>query len=133
MLTFMYNENLESLQGVKVFVYYNLHKHCFSVRALCGVNRGRVVTHTSQITLDSGLPRVSEAGRQRVIAEGRKNVHVGIVGIVESFVLLDNPKGCPVTYNPYRFETFVFADTLQPLQDKASFFLHDKKVLKLAF
>lgn len=131
MLAFMHGETTDTLKRSKVFVYYNLHKHCFSVKALQGVNKGRVVAHTSQITLDNGLPRVSEAGRQRVITEGRKNVHAGIVGNVRGFDLLDSPKGCPITYNPFKHNTFVFTETLQPLQDKASFYLFNKKVLQL--
>jgi hypothetical protein len=70
---------------MKVFVYFNLHKKCFSVKALEGVNKGKVVQHTDNIVLLLPKFKVSEAGRQRVLREKRKNVHAGVVGWVDVF------------------------------------------------
>jgi hypothetical protein len=65
---------------VRVFVYWNLHRKCWSVRAEQGPDKGRVIAHTDHLTLANVQFRVSEAGRQRVLREGRKNVHAGCVG-----------------------------------------------------
>lgn len=97
---------------MQVFVYYNLHKKMWSVKALDGENKGRVVTHRQELVLLNPKAKVSEAGRQRVIAEKRKNVHAGLVGMLTNLniVQLD---GEQITYNPYKFNTFVYADDHQ--------------------
>lgn len=93
---------------MKVFVYFNLHKKVWSVRALEGERKGRVVAHSEEVHLLNAKPKVSEAGRQRVLQEKRKNVHAGIVGEWVShcpkwwYVDLVQP-----TYNPYKYKTFV--------------------------
>ena len=97
-----------------VYVYYNLHRHLWSVRALTGPNRGRVVSHERSLVLAGVKPKVSEAGRQRVIREGKKNVHAGLVG---RWTLPDTIDGgrwngisTPITYNPYKYTSFVYKD-----------------------
>jgi hypothetical protein len=66
------------------FVYRNLNDKCWSVKALEGPNKGRVVLHARYIAVtgrDGGF-KVSETGRQRVLREKRKNVHAGVVGSI---------------------------------------------------
>jgi hypothetical protein len=96
---------------MKVFVYFNLHKHCFSVKALEGVNKGRVIAHTHDIELLAPRFKVSEAGRQRVLREKRKNVHAGVVGWYMPYALFykfeDDSKTVDVRYNPYVYSSFV--------------------------
>lgn len=93
---------------MKVFVYFNLHKKLFSVRALEGNMKGRVIAHVNEVHLSDAVFKVSEAGRQRVIREQRKNVHAGVVGkLVPSFC----GTGTQVTYNPYLYSTFVIKST----------------------
>lgn len=65
---------------MKVFIYWNLHRHCWSIKALDGERRGRVIAHASRADMVGVTFKVSEAGRQRVIRERRKNVHAGVVG-----------------------------------------------------
>lgn len=100
---------------MRVFVYFNLHKKLWSVRALDGERRGRIVAHAQDLCLADCVFKVSEAGRQRVLRERCKNVHAGVVGTLVSSGL---PEGaaCPtrITYDPYRFATFVDAETLAP-------------------
>jgi hypothetical protein len=36
---------------MKVFVYFNLHKKCFSIKALEGAMKGRVVAHRDTVLL----------------------------------------------------------------------------------
>ena len=100
---------------MKVFVYFNLHKKLFSVKALEGPEKGRVIAHKELLTLTNATPKVSEKGRQRVLQERRKNVHAGIVGewepIDPDFYVPASALFCirdEVTYNPYKYKTFVY-------------------------
>lgn len=99
----------DALTGLRVFAYWNLHRSVWSLRALEGDQRGRVVAYRTLVRLDDVTGRVSEAGRQRVIREQRKNVHAGIVGRVSD---QDEHQavGHRITYNPYRSGTFHYAD-----------------------
>lgn len=63
-----------------VFIYFNLHKHLWSVKALSGSRKGKVIYHAESVRVNNPVCKVSEAGRQRVLRERRKNVHAGITG-----------------------------------------------------
>ena len=99
---------------MRVFVYFNLHRKCFSIKALEGPNKGRVIAHRDKVLIYAGTFKVSEAGRQRVLRERKKNVHAGVVGIWDDsdtdHISIDriNTIGRPVTYNPYKYSTFVY-------------------------
>lgn len=93
--------------GRKVRVYRNLHTGTYSVQ-----ERQRsswiVVAHCDRATLRDAEFRVSEAGRQRVLRERRKNVHAYVYGITarapswfDMLKYTDN-----VAYNPYRGASF---------------------------
>ena len=52
-------------------IYWNLNRSCWSVRL-----RGKVIDHVDKImVIKNCVFHVSEAGRQRVLREKRKNVH----------------------------------------------------------
>lgn len=97
---------------MKVFVYFNLHKRLFSVKALEGANKGRVIAHVDNVSLSDVTFKVSQAGRQRVLREQRKNVHAGVVGTLVPMLC---GTGLQVTYNPYKYDTFVCKDTELPI------------------
>ena len=96
---------------MKVFVYFNLHRKCFSIKALEGKNKGRVVAHRDDVLLFDATFKVSEAGRQRVLRERKKNVHAGVVGQWDDAVDVTYDRvlryGQAITYNPYKYDTFV--------------------------
>lgn len=120
---------------LKVFVYWNLNKDCWSVKALSGTRKGKVIYHAEQVRVSNPVGKVSEAGRQRVLREKRKNVHAGIVGELTDVIGVQteaghdvhvsdlgwfqserwiNPKEgmtwtdpVSVTYNPYKYKEFV--------------------------
>lgn len=111
--------------GQEVFVYYNLHKHVFSVK---DVKTGLVVAHTSVIHLENATFKVSEAGRQRVLAEKRKNVHAGVRGTFvrpEPWNLTSVKRA---TYNPYLFSSFVDVASQEPLEQASEVMLVNKKI-----
>jgi hypothetical protein len=107
---------------MKVFVYFNLHKRVFSVKALEGKDKGRVIGHRHFLAIDSPTFKVSEAGRQRVVRENRKNVHAGVVGFLTAPYDWANEdvKWEQVMYNPYMFSSFVTAPLAIPIH-KARF------------
>lgn len=121
-------------EGLQCFVYFNLHRKVWSIKALEGPNKGRVIAHSSVVEMSDCTFKVSEAGRQRVLRDKRKNVHAGIVGVVrtigENVEPLTrtamrreanwvrhggHPAYEPVTYNPYKFSTFVRRSTETPV------------------
>ena len=57
---------------MRVFVYYNLHKKLWSVKALEGPQKGRVIRRANHVTLRDAMPKVSQKGRERVLREKRK-------------------------------------------------------------
>lgn len=117
---------------MKVKVYRNLHNGLYSIQRL-----GRVIGHAQRVALTNTTFVVSEAGRQRVIREGKKNVHAFAqgdlaevygfqgyrgrhVGKLEGLNESDLPprfleRMTRVTYNPYKFDSFVDAETKQPM------------------
>jgi hypothetical protein len=111
---------------MRVFVYFNLHKKCFSIKALEGDRKGRVVAHSNTVLLEGCKLLVSEAGRQRVLREKRKNVHAGVSGTWINYCTnrannafdFISMIGRQVTYNPYKYDSFVIKATEQSV-DKA--------------
>jgi hypothetical protein len=105
--------------GLKVFVYYNLRKKCWSVR-----HKNKVIAHANSVALDDVEFKVSEKGRQRVLKTKHKNVHAGVVGILRALdfhVPGPFPMAKPrpikvkeVSYNPYKHRFFydVFTNKL---------------------
>lgn len=99
---------------MRVFVYWNLHKDCFSVRAEEGPNKGRVVAHSSSVSLAHVTFSVGQAGRLKS-AIGPKSVHAGMRGQLVSLETESHEGMRAVTYNPRKYETFVTRDTLEPI------------------
>lgn len=118
---------------MKVFVYYNLHKKTWSIKALEGANKNKVMAHARYVELSDVTPKVSKAGRQRVMKEGCKNVHAGLVGNLKLHtdsinvdLNLSNRK--QVTYNPYLYESFVYLEDKSPFHHSNDAILVDRKV-----
>jgi hypothetical protein len=114
-------------EGLRVYVYYNLHQHVFSVKALEGPDRGKVIAHASSLTLSNCKFKVSEKGRQRVLKEKRKNVHAGIVGKLSLSLGVTSRATTEITYNPYLYESFVTKDHQEPIKEsRLTYFIENK-------
>jgi hypothetical protein len=102
--------------ATRVAVYRNLNGQVWSLLALDGKYRGQIVGHAKQLLLDLPVFKVSEAGRQRVIIEHRKNVHAMVAGIISDEDKLPEylDDVARVTYNPYTMTQFGMADTAFP-------------------
>lgn len=90
----------------KVFVYRNLHKKCYSIKALDGPSKGLVIGHAFSLVLRDATFQVSIAGQARVRHQKVKSVHAGVVGYT-----VDCSNFIPenrIVYNPYVNDCFVF-------------------------
>ena len=63
--------------GMRVRVYWNLHKKKYSVQ---DAKTGRVIKHIGAISLQDCKLSVRKAGQERARREGRKNVHAFVTG-----------------------------------------------------
>ena len=97
--------------NMRVEIYFNLHKKCLSIR-----HKGLVIAHAAAAELTDVKFAVSQAGRARVLREKRKNVHAYVRGTLASLasyiplgesVPYDNEVVSTVTYNPYKYDSFV--------------------------
>ena len=114
---------------MKVDVYRNLHKNCWSVRSREQHDYGKVVAHANSLVLDDAKFVVSQAGRNRVLKEKKKNVHAVVRGDVHdsnmwlyrsswydlNFRLRHDECLKGITYNPYKKSTFFWEDTEEPI------------------
>jgi hypothetical protein len=102
--------------GKRVMVYYNLHKHTFSVTFDC-----KVIMHADFVKLSDVEFRVRKGGRDRVRREKSKNVHAFVIGYLEDFCqypcenIPKEPNGIVVTYKPDVYDSFVYKDTEEPV------------------
>ena len=119
------------MKGLKVFCYYNLHRHTWSIKALEGAQKGLVVAHSDTVLLQGATGKVSQAGRNRVLRDKRKNVHAGIVGTLVHTGTEGYFPGIEVTYNPYKYETFVDKDTLEPYGGSQFAYMDKRRVFTL--
>ena len=94
--------------GLRVMVYYNLHKKTFSVQY-----KGRVILYADYVKLGNVEFRVREGGKEKVRQEMRKNVHAFVIGDLLDYCQYPCENMPPetndkvITYNPYKYDSFV--------------------------
>jgi hypothetical protein len=100
----------------KVMVYYNLHKKTFSVRY-----DNKVILHADYVKLNDVEFRVRTGGKERVRQEKNKNVHAFVIGTLLDYCeypcenLPSEPNDNIVTYNPYKYDSYVMKNTEEPI------------------
>ena len=97
---------------MRVEVYFNLHKKTFSVRS---AKSGKVLLHTDEVHIENPEFVVRQSGRNRVLSEGRKNVHAFVRGDATFFRCTNRPMLDTLTYNPYKYASFVDKQTEEPV------------------
>lgn len=97
---------------MRVEVYFNLHKKTFSVRS---AKSGKVLLHTDEVHIENPEFVVRQSGRNRVLSEGRKNVHAFVRGDATFFRYTNSPPLDTLTYNPYKYASFVDKQTEEPV------------------
>jgi hypothetical protein len=108
-------------------VYRNLNKKCWSVqhRPGMGLQGWRVFLHINAMLLTDVTFKVSEAGRQRVLSTGRKNVHAyactNNIYVYDSEPPIDS--WTEITYDPRQHDGFVTVTDNQPVSSAKSVLL----------
>jgi hypothetical protein len=113
---------------MKVSVYRNLTKGCYSIRACEGPLKGRVIAHATDVSLIAVGFHVGAFGQRAVRRTGHKNVHAFVTGTLigykgtqrypeapapyfdgDATVITNVTRmmGEPFTYNPYLHDGFV--------------------------
>jgi hypothetical protein len=90
---------------MRVEIYWNIRAKEYSVRALQGPDKGRVVKRGHDFALTDVSYVVQKAGRDRVRREKCKNVHAFIRGTLQDSCQ-DNTYYARVRYNPYRDDSW---------------------------
>lgn len=104
-------------EGMKVDAYRNLNEECISVKSREQEDYGIVVDHADCVLLRDVEFVVREKGRQKVIEEERKNVHAFARGKrIPSEMETRDESWTRVTYNPYEYDSFVVAETEEPIE-----------------
>lgn len=110
------DENKPEPIGLRVMVYYNLHKKTFSVQY-----KGRIILYADYVKLGNVEFRVREGGKEKVRKEMRKNVHAFVIGDLLDYCQYPCENMPPetndkvITYNPYKYDSFVKKDTEEPI------------------
>jgi hypothetical protein len=94
---------------MRVKVYFNIRNKKLSIQ-----HKGIVIDRKESVCLENVEFLVSEKGRQRVLAEKVKNVHAYVVG--DLIADCDFEHYIPVTYNPYKHNSFVVRDDLKEIK-----------------
>lgn len=95
-------------EDAPVFLYRNLNRRgrVYSLR-----QKGLVVAHAERVCLKDCTFHVSEAGRQRVLKTGRKNIHAGIRGTITGSGMGTTAKEASklprISYDPMKGPSFV--------------------------
>lgn len=133
-------------EQLKVFVYRNLNKKCWSIESRG--NKGIpdvVIAHADRLVLFDCEYKVSQAGRKRVLEQRRKNVHAGVQGNLHWYMHDNEPKEpslffswfvqraveakdaatVEVTYDPYKYETFINLETNKPIMNSCFAYFGD--------
>jgi len=106
----------ETYKGKRVMVYYNLHKHTFSIQY-----KGLVVAHANYVKLGNVEFRVRQGGLEKVRDEKKKNVHAFVIGDLIDYVEypstdIPTPSSSKIiTYDPYKDSSFVYKDNEKPV------------------
>jgi hypothetical protein len=94
------------MKTAKYYIYRNLHTKNFSIKY-----KQKVINRASIILLNNGSFSISEAMRQKVILEKRKNVHAYVIATsYEILTSFDISKLDEIYYNPYNLSSFIFKD-----------------------
>ena len=108
--------NEKDLKGKKVMVHYNLHKHTFSV-----TYKSLVIMNADYVKLTNVEFRVRQGGKNKVREEKNKNVHAFVIGELVNYCkypcenIPQESNDNIVTYDPYKYDSFVYKSTEQPI------------------
>ncbi len=98
------------ITGKKVRIYYNKNAKDYTVQEYIKGTGWRKMLATKDALLHDVTFKVSEAGRQRCIEQGKRNVHAYAEGILRRLDKMQYAHfvgWTPIRYNPYKGGTFM--------------------------
>ena len=120
-----------------VDIYRNLTRNCWSIR---DHKSGRVTDHLDELYLERVTFTVRPGGRAKVLETGQKNVHAFATGLIPTLALASMQRACdniwphtPLTYNPYKYSTFVVKATEQPIHQAGCVHFRDDGKIEQIF
>ena len=96
--------HIKDITDVPVDIYRNLHKNTWSIRSR---TTGRIIKWADGLVVRNATFVVQPGGRQRVLDEGRKNVHAfvrGTLSPISTDMLTQVAFNVQIKYNPYILE-----------------------------
>jgi len=106
-----------------VDTYLNLHKDAVSVKSRETENYGTVVSHEQRVCVSDVEFVVQPAGRKKCIESGTKNVHAFVRGEWEKNKTIGS--GTKITYNPFKYDSFVVEETEEPVKTATDVLVSD--------
>ena len=113
---------------MRVAVYRNLNRGCWSIKALEGDTKGRVIAHLDSVSLTNVTAKVSEKARQTVLLKRVRSVHAWLIGELDEKCI--QFEGKKLRYNPYNTNgQFVDVESNMPVESaSAMYFSADNNV-----
>jgi hypothetical protein len=113
----------------KVWVYKNLNlsaKLGYPIFSIMDIATNKVIGHERNLMLRDCILKVRQGGMEKVRQEQRKNVHAGVIGYLTN----EEPRVLPtqITYNPYKYTSFVDKSNESPVHSAKLVSLIDGKV-----
>lgn len=99
---------------MKVRVYFNFKLKKFSIQCHIKGKGWRLLRHSHKVYLSNVELKVYENGRQRVLKTKEKNVHAYVIGTLVPSPPI-NLGFKPITYNPYKFKSFILVENQTPV------------------
>ena len=120
---------------MKVAVYWNLHKHIFSIQSRETSDYGKVIAHKNSVVVAQPKFVVRQAGREKVMKENKKNVHAFVVGTLLEDYIITSSRPRLLSYNPYKNNNFVMADTKEKVltAELAKLWIHGQRPVMEAY
>jgi len=111
---------------VKVRVYYNLQKHCWSVQKHVPGKGWRLAGHMQRLALRNVRTVVQQHGQKRTRSENKKYVHAFLEGDIRTDAWKVTGSHRPITYRPMSMNTFAFVNTGQEFTHSPDVILDEK-------
>ena len=114
----------------RVKIYRNLHKQCLSV--LHRTDKGwRLWKHVPCIEVFNVVFKVSQAGRERMLKQRRKNVHAFIEGNYAGVTDVTSSNLRFVRYNPYLCGSFFDQHSRELVSSASWAFVNQKGIMAI--
>lgn len=117
---------------MRIRVYRNLRNGLLSIQSKTSAG-WRVTEHAESVHLEDAVFKVSEAGRQRVLRERRKNIHAYVEGErittwpdphLTTWKAPSNKTVYRVVYDPFKMKTFRMSTQNRSIEKAPYAFIH---------